>query len=163
MVRVLTRVFGIAENPKDKATNVRLWQLAEALVGTAHRKSRGNGHANYNGQGGGNAERDTSSRRCSALNQSLMELGALICTPRQPQCDLCPAKRLCVAHRTDRVLELPNLGSAAIGDQASGSLHSRWNTTGSCWSAKGRRATVNAHLWEFPNWELELDVELDHG
>lgn len=32
VIRVLTRVFGIAENPKAKETNARLWQLAEELV-----------------------------------------------------------------------------------------------------------------------------------
>jgi A/G-specific adenine glycosylase len=47
---------------------------------------------------------------CSFLNQSLMELGALICTPRNPQCGVCPVKKLCVAFRENRVDELPNLG-----------------------------------------------------
>ena len=32
VIRVLTRIFGIAENPKEKQTNARLWQLAEELV-----------------------------------------------------------------------------------------------------------------------------------
>ena len=31
VIRVLTRIFGIAENPKEKKTNARLWQLAEEL------------------------------------------------------------------------------------------------------------------------------------
>ena len=150
VIRVLTRLFGIAENPKDKATNTQLWQLAEAVVEAAHRKS------------GGNDEGNGLPRRCSELNQSLMELGALICTPRQPQCDICPAKRLCVAHRTDRVLELPNLGKRpsatgrrfiAFAVEHNGKLLVRQRPAG----------TVNAHLWEFPNWELEPEVELDRG
>ena len=36
VIRVLTRLFGIAENPKEKETNARLWQLAEELVKEAH-------------------------------------------------------------------------------------------------------------------------------
>ena len=32
VIRVLTRIFGIAENPKEKKTNARLWQLAAELV-----------------------------------------------------------------------------------------------------------------------------------
>jgi A/G-specific adenine glycosylase len=32
VIRVLTRIFGIAENPKEKTTNAKLWQLAEELV-----------------------------------------------------------------------------------------------------------------------------------
>ena len=37
VIRVLTRIFGIAENPKEKKTNARLWQLAEELVAHAAR------------------------------------------------------------------------------------------------------------------------------
>src|SRR5271169_6599673 len=32
VIRVLTRTFGIVENPKEKQTNARLWKLAEELV-----------------------------------------------------------------------------------------------------------------------------------
>src|SRR3954469_15258687 len=35
VTRVLTRVFGIAGNPKDKTTNLKLWALAEELVSQA--------------------------------------------------------------------------------------------------------------------------------
>ena len=42
-----------------------------------------------------------------ALNQGLMELGALVCTPRNPSCLVCPVARHCVALRTGRVDELP--------------------------------------------------------
>jgi len=41
------------------------------------------------------------------LNQGLMELGALICTPRNPSCDACPVRKHCIAYATDRVDELP--------------------------------------------------------
>lgn len=42
-----------------------------------------------------------------ALNQALMELGALICTPRNPTCLVCPLSKQCVALATGRVDELP--------------------------------------------------------
>jgi A/G-specific adenine glycosylase len=35
VVRLLTRIFGIAKNPREKKTNARLWRLAENLVGRA--------------------------------------------------------------------------------------------------------------------------------
>jgi len=41
------------------------------------------------------------------FNQGLMELGALICTPRNPSCEICPVRRHCVAFATNRVDELP--------------------------------------------------------
>src|SRR5205085_1237000 len=33
--------------------------------------------------------------RGGAFNEALMELGATLCTPRAPRCDLCPIKGLC--------------------------------------------------------------------
>ena len=42
-----------------------------------------------------------------ALNQGLMEIGALICTPRNARCGECPLGTMCVARATDRVEELP--------------------------------------------------------
>jgi A/G-specific adenine glycosylase len=41
------------------------------------------------------------------FNQSLMELGALVCRPRQPRCADCPLARACVARRLGRTAELP--------------------------------------------------------
>ena len=41
------------------------------------------------------------------FNQGLMEIGALICKPRNPSCLLCPVREDCVARATGRVDELP--------------------------------------------------------
>jgi A/G-specific adenine glycosylase len=41
------------------------------------------------------------------FNQGLMELGALVCTPRNPSCLICPLREHCVARATGRVDELP--------------------------------------------------------
>ena len=39
---------------------------------------------------------------CSEFTQSLMELGALVCKPQTPDCELCPLKEICraYAHKT---------------------------------------------------------------
>ncbi len=42
-----------------------------------------------------------------ALNQGLMELGALVCKPRNPTCLICPLREECVALATGRIDELP--------------------------------------------------------
>lgn len=42
-----------------------------------------------------------------ALNQGLMELGALICKPRNPTCLLCPLRNDCTALATGRVDDFP--------------------------------------------------------
>jgi A/G-specific adenine glycosylase len=48
-----------------------------------------------------------SRRRPGNFNQALMELGALLCTPRAPRCPQCPIRRLCAAFEAGTV-RLPN-------------------------------------------------------
>ena len=43
----------------------------------------------------------------SAWNQGLMELGAVICTPKSPQCLLCPITDFCQARKLGLVEEIP--------------------------------------------------------
>ena len=144
VMRVLTRVFGIAGNPREKAVNERLWGLAGELVRQAVHAGRARSRAP---QTPGRAPAS-----CSRLNQSLMELGALVCTPRQPQCAVCPVKNSCMARRENRVAELPNLGPrvpvtrrhfVAFVIERDGRYLVRQRPAG----------VVNAHLWEFPNVE----------
>jgi A/G-specific adenine glycosylase len=168
VIRVLTRVFGIAENPKMKEANGRLWDLAEQLVASAAKyraprsSRRKEAHSKISNSQSLLTSAATIAGNCSALNQSLMELGALVCTPRNPQCEICPVKKLCVAFCEGRVSELPNLGK-------------RETATARRFIAfvveKNRRflvrqrpdGVVNAHLWEFPNVEsgaAKLDVKM---
>jgi len=44
------------------------------------------------------------------FSEGLMELGALICTPGDPDCDRCPVRDDCRARQRDRVEELPVTG-----------------------------------------------------
>jgi len=146
VIRVLTRIFGIAENPKAKETNAQLWKIAEELVVNANKVARA---SRLRRQAGSLPYfRDS----CSALNQSLMELGALVCTPRNPQCEICPAKKLCVAFRENRIEQFPNLDKretatarrfVAFVVEQDGRFLVRQRPAG----------VVNAHLWEFPNSE----------
>ncbi len=148
VIRVLTRVFGIAENPKEKVTNARLWELAEALVNEAEKQ--------------GSPENGTSTvitpvfhwenKPCSALNQSLMELGALICTPRNPQCLICPAKGICTAFKENRTAELPNLGERQTAT-ARHFIAFVVEFDGKFLVRQRPKGVVNSHLWEFPNVE----------
>jgi A/G-specific adenine glycosylase len=47
------------------------------------------------------------SGRPGALNEALMELGALVCTPRAPACAACPWRRPCLARRASTQASLP--------------------------------------------------------
>lgn len=43
----------------------------------------------------------------SDINQGLMELGAIVCTPQSPTCLICPWNSTCVAFQDNRIAELP--------------------------------------------------------
>ena len=136
VMRVFTRLFGIGENPREPKTNTRLWALAETMVQSAASLS------------------PTQEPTCSHLNQALMELGAVICTPRQPKCHLCPLRKHCVAFRENRTDQFPNPGLriaptrrrfAAFVVERRGRFLVRRRPAGA----------VNARLWEFPNAEVD--------
>jgi A/G-specific adenine glycosylase len=150
-MRVLTRSCGIGGDPRERKTNARLWQLAQEMVLLAAQTDMHTAtplHATRNTQ--------HASRPCSEFNQSLMELGALVCTPRQPRCGFCPIAKHCVAYRQDRIHQLPGLSRriratprrfVAFIAQRRGRFLVRQRPAG----------VVNAHLWEFPNLELPPD------
>jgi A/G-specific adenine glycosylase len=80
VARVFARLFAIDTPPERADTIARLWSLAEALV-----------------QG----------ERPGALNQALMELGAMICRKSAPRCEICPVAAHCEARAQRRTAELP--------------------------------------------------------
>jgi A/G-specific adenine glycosylase len=51
-------------------------------------------------------------RRPGTFNQALMELGALVCLPRNPGCRRCPLKNLCGAYGRGRVEQYPRRKAA---------------------------------------------------
>lgn len=81
IVRIVTRIFSIDDPLASPALMREAWLHAEELVTSAE------------------SPRD--------FNQGLMELGALICTPRKPACECCPLRRQCAAFANGRADELP--------------------------------------------------------
>jgi A/G-specific adenine glycosylase len=53
------------------------------------------------------AERLLDRKNPARSNQALMELGALVCLPREPLCGVCPVARHCEAHKHGTQGELP--------------------------------------------------------
>jgi A/G-specific adenine glycosylase len=81
VARIVARLFAI-EAPLSSPVLMRAaWTHAEVLVAASK------------------SPRD--------FNQGLMELGALVCTPRKPNCGVCPLRRDCAAFAAGRVDELP--------------------------------------------------------
>ena len=81
VIRVVARLEAIDAAADDPALVKRCWETADALVGAA--KSPG------------------------VLNESLMELGATVCTPRLPSCDRCPVQTCSAAFRSGRAASMP--------------------------------------------------------
>ncbi|MDB6124910.1 MAG: A/G-specific adenine glycosylase [Pedosphaera sp.] len=137
VIRVLTRLYAISENPRDKITNEKLWKLARELVSAATQ----------------HAPRSIQKQACSHLNQSLMELGALICTPKPPKCLLCPVRQYCEAFRIGKVEEFPNLGERTVATSRR-FFAFIFEHRGRFLIRQRPAGIVNAHLWEFPNFEV---------
>lgn len=85
----------------------------------------------------------------AAYNQSMMDFGALCCTPAQPRCIECPFWNCCVARQQNRVNELPKKQKGLARKKRTfhylvirhqGDLYVRKRTGKDIW--KG--------LWEFP-------------
>lgn len=149
VTRVLTRVFGLRDLVTRAATQRRLWALAGALVRAA---------ANGAGTGPAADALDWRARRvaecpCGALNEALMELGATVCTPRQPRCEACPLAPGCVARERGWTARLPHKARRPATRRRRvlvfvGARRGRWLV----WRRPDHG--VNAGLWEFPNLEV---------
>ena len=139
IMRVFTRLFCLSGDPRKPPLNQRLWKLAASLVGAAFQS--------------GVAPK---SRPCSRLNQSLMELGALICTPRQPKCGVCPVRQRCEACQTGTVDQFPQLPKRPKPTKILGAAFVISNR-GRYLVRQRSGGMVNGHLWEFPNRQIESD------
>jgi A/G-specific adenine glycosylase len=80
VIRVLGRLFAIKRDPRQPRVRAELWSLAEALLPKGH---------------------------AGEFNEALMELGATICTPRAPKCDVCPIAKFCEANQRGLQDRLP--------------------------------------------------------
>lgn len=78
--RVLARVFNIEGWPGQTAVAKQLWQISEAF---------------------------TSDLQPRAFVQGMMDLGAMVCTKKQPECSTCPLKDVCQAYRLQKQDVLP--------------------------------------------------------
>jgi A/G-specific adenine glycosylase len=150
VTRVLCRLFGVGGDPRQKETNAWLWKLAEELVNEA-----GNLRRNPDKKQSKIEEEEEKEDEVSygELNQSLMELGALVCTPRQPLCQECPVIRHCVGNRQGLVEQLPvRVARPTITRRRF--LAFVIEKRGKYLVRQRPAGVVNAHLWEFPNIEV---------
>jgi A/G-specific adenine glycosylase len=141
VIRVLTRWHGIRADPRNRIVRESLWEIARTLVREA-------GRLEQDGQ-----------RNCSALNQGLMELGALVCSPRTPRCPACPLQRRCVARKTDQIESIPATSGRFAMIERTMAVLVLWHEARLLVRQRGLYG-VNAGLWEFPSVETHRNDQV---
>jgi A/G-specific adenine glycosylase len=133
VARVISRVTARPLAVKRPADAKKLWALAtEWMPPAARARSNGGGPGEW--------------------NQALMELGALICTPRAPKCTTCPVRAHCRALALGRVDRLPPVVDRRATERVRRAV--------ACVVHRGkllvtpREGTLLAGLWEPPGVEL---------
>jgi A/G-specific adenine glycosylase len=130
--RVLSRLFVVAGDVRSSTHRRRMEAWARDLMQLV------------------NDGRSGEHNPCGDWNQALMELGALVCTPISPKCDLCPLDNYCIAFHNNSIGKFPQPAvHRAIKPQASWIFVIRHNNR--CLVRQRPTGEVNAGLWEFPN------------
>src|SRR5687767_3542267 len=135
VIRVLMRLRADRDDPKSVAVRSRLWAAAEALI---------------------------PQRRCGDFNQGLMELGATICLPRNPQCLLCPIQAYCRAREAGLVEQIPAVAQRTPVKEMSmvtAAIHHRQKLMFVQRPLKG----LWAGLWELPSETLRARETVDNA
>lgn len=131
-IRLFTRLTAYRGDPTSTAGQKYLWGVAEQLV---------------------------PQQGASRFNQALMELGALVCTPKAPNCQACPLARQCEANRqglvellqpTTKKLKFIDVSEAAVVVYKGGEVLVRQCGPGERWSG----------LWDFPRFAVESEGPL---
>lgn len=128
VARVLARLYALLEDFRSAAGREKYLRLADALLAP---------------------------RRAGDFNQAMMELGATVCLPRQPRCDQCPLRSVCLAWKQNAVNQFPSARrpakpkarrfvAAVISDAAGRCLLMQ----------RPKSAKRMAGFWELPMWEL---------
>ncbi|HBI03581.1 MAG TPA: A/G-specific adenine glycosylase, partial [Paenibacillaceae bacterium] len=132
VMRVLSRVFLIQEDITKTKTRKVFEELVRKIIST------------------GNP---------SNFNQALMELGALVCSPKSPQCLTCPVHTHCQAVKEGMQEALPVKKKSKKGksvEMAVGLVRNQENQWLIC---KRPAEGLLANLWEFPGVEGSLENE----
>lgn len=130
-VRLLARLTAEREVVTSAGAQERLWRVAQELL---------------------------PERRVGHFNQSLMEIGSLVCTPRDPRCLACPIAPFCAARKANLVELIPVAKPRPKYEEVAEAAIVVWR--GGRVLIRRRGATERwAGMWDFPRFELRKDVE----
>ena len=126
--RVLARLVGLKTPPK-KAIN-QLWELSDRLLDRDHPRE---------------------------YNQALMDLGATICTPKQPSCLLCPWRDFCYAFQSNLQTQIPMREPSTPLPHKQIGVAVIWNDQGEVLIDRRLEEGLLGGLWEFPGGKIEAN------
>ncbi len=133
VMRVLARVYAIESDIRKTAAKREFQRIADALVP----------------QG-----------RAGQFNEALMELGAIVCKPKNPLCAVCPIRCDCRAFAEGRMNELPRKSPKAEIPHhqiAIGVVHKNGKVLIALRPSEG----LLGNLWEFPGGKLKRQESLE--
>ncbi len=130
VIRVISRLYGIRENPLQPPVRRHLEELAAALV---------------------------PEERPGDYNQAVMDLGAGICVPGTPDCEACPLRFFCDACRAGDAASLPLLPAAKAPREIRWDVPVLFSPEGVL--MRRRTEKLLQGLWAFPMVEGRLSPE----
>ncbi|MBD2000431.1 A/G-specific adenine glycosylase [Leptolyngbya sp. FACHB-541] len=95
------------------------------------------------------------------FNQALMDLGATVCTPKNPACLLCPWNESCLAHNLNMQNELPLSESRAPLPHKKIGVAVIWDDQGKILIDRRRQEGLLGGLWEFPGGKIEPEETVE--
>lgn len=100
-----------------------------------------------------------SPQRPGDFNQAMMELGALVCTPKSPDCDRCPLRAFCKAYLNDTPLAFPKKRPTSAA-RAIPRLLFVLKRNDAYYIQQRPEQGLLANLWEFPGTDFEPEGSL---
>lgn len=128
VMRVLSRYFLLEDDIAKGPTRVKMERLAAELIPEGE---------------------------ASHFNQALMELGALICTPKSPRCLLCPVMEHCSARLAGCETSLPVKTKAKPPrpeERLAALIEGRGEHAGRVLIRQRPSSGLLARMWELPHW-----------
>jgi A/G-specific adenine glycosylase len=125
--RVLSRLAAVSGQSMSSKTGALLWKISESLIPKG---------------------------RSNPFNQALMDLGSLLCTPKDPQCPRCPLRNFCKGKASGdpekypaKKLKrpIPHVEAISAVIQRDGKILLKQRPS---------RGLLGG-LWEFPNWKTD--------
>jgi A/G-specific adenine glycosylase len=89
------------------------------------------------------------------FNQALMDLGATLCRPRQPDCHRCPWHRACCAYNQGQQHEIPMTTPAPPRPHRQIAVGIVFHPQGQVLIAQRPASSMLGGLWEFPGGKVE--------